>query len=240
MDPRRRVGTAPQEYILHRIRITRNWVRLFGMNASMKEHMQEMTARMDANHVEMKAGRNSDREQMLARMDAHTEEMKANTKAIQERTDTDRKNNGEDLKGMMEKSMNGSLAEMRSNICALRSESIQREMRAVIQPTRSELDETTACNEATETEPHLGIVQSVVEHHENPTEDAALMPVGGPRKRRRTLNVAAKSHQKLKERTQGYCGSRRKLAAACRKMSRRAKVAWRKRNLQENSDRGKD
>jgi hypothetical protein len=35
----------------------------------------------------------------------------------------------------------------------------------------------------------------------------------------------------MKERTREYRGSRRKSAAACRKVSFRAKVAWRKRNL---------
>jgi hypothetical protein len=46
------------------------------INASMKEHMQEMKARMVDNQAEMKADRKSDPEQMLseisARMDANT------------------------------------------------------------------------------------------------------------------------------------------------------------------------
>jgi hypothetical protein len=57
------------------------------------------------------------------------------------------------------------------------------------------------------------------------------MPVGEPRKRRRVRNLAADCHQKRKERTWGNRGSRRKSAAACRKVSRRTKVAWHKRNL---------
>jgi hypothetical protein len=57
------------------------------------------------------------------------------------------------------------------------------------------------------------------------------MPVRGPRKRRRIRNLAAERRQKRKERTRGNSGSRRNLAAACRKVSRRAKVAWRKRKL---------
>jgi hypothetical protein len=44
-------------------------------------------------------------------------------------------------------------AEMRSTFCVMRyelTETIQHEMKAIIQPIVSELDETTACNEATD------------------------------------------------------------------------------------------
>jgi hypothetical protein len=51
------------------------------------------------------------------------------------------------------------------------------------------------------------------------------------RKRRRVRNLAAERRQKMKERIRGKSGSRRKSAAACRKVSRRAKVAWRKKKL---------
>jgi hypothetical protein len=57
------------------------------------------------------------------------------------------------------------------------------------------------------------------------------MPVGGPRKWRSVRNLATVRRQRRKERTWGYCGARRKLAAASSKVSRRAKVAWWKRNL---------
>jgi hypothetical protein len=56
-------------------------------------------------------------------------------------------------------------------------------MKAAIQSIQSELDETTACNEATETEPHLGMMQSTEEHQEISKEDVAVMP-------RRTKEVA--------------------------------------------------
>jgi hypothetical protein len=58
-----------------------------------------------------------------------------------------------------------------------------------------------------------------------------VTPVGEPRKRRRVQNLAAERRQKRKENTQGNRGSRKKLATTCRKVSRCAKVAWRKRNL---------
>jgi hypothetical protein len=104
-------------------------------------------------------------------------------------------------------------------------------MKAVIQPIRAELDETTAGSGATETEPHPGMMKSIEEHQEIPKKEAAVMPVGAPRKRRRVCNLAAERRQKMKTRTRRNSGSRRKLDAACRKVSRRTKVAWRKRNL---------
>jgi hypothetical protein len=104
-------------------------------------------------------------------------------------------------------------------------------MKVVIQPIQSGLDEKTACNEATETEPDPKMMQSIEEHQDIPKVEASVMPAGEPRKRRMVRNLAAERRQKKKERTRGESGSRRKSAAACRKVSRRAKVAWRKRKL---------
>jgi hypothetical protein len=75
------------------------------------------------------------------------------------------------------------------------------------------------------------MMQFIEEHQEVPKGEAAVMPVGESRKRHRVCNLAAERLQKRKERTRGNSGSRRKLVAACRKVSRRAKVAWRKINL---------
>jgi hypothetical protein len=104
--------------------------------------------------------------------------------------------NLKDLKGTK-----SSPAEMRSTVCAMRSElkeTIQHEMKAVIQPTWSELDEITACNEATETEPDPEIIQSIEEHQEIPKENAAVMRDVGSRKRRRVRNLAAQRRQQRK------------------------------------------
>jgi hemerythrin-like domain-containing protein len=71
-------------------------------------------------------------------------------------------------------------AEMRSTICAFWSElkqTIQHEMEAIIQPIQSELDEKTACNEMTETEPNPGMTQSTEEHQEILKGEVARMPV---------------------------------------------------------------
>jgi hypothetical protein len=58
------------------------------------------------------------------------------------------------------------------------------------------------------------MMQSTEEHQEIPKEEAAVMPVGEPRKQHRICNLAAECRQKRKERTRGKTGSRRKLAAA--------------------------
>jgi hypothetical protein len=84
------------------------------------------------------------------------------------------------------------------------------------------------------------MMQSIEVHQEIPKGEAAVMPVGGLRKWHRVCNLAVERQQKIKKRTLGYSGSRRKSAAACRKMSFCAKVAWQKRNLiRKNSDPGK-
>jgi hypothetical protein len=47
------------------------------------------------------------------------------------------------------------------------------------------------------------MMQSVEEHQEIPKGEAAVMPVGGLRKRRRVRKLASERRQKPKERTQG-------------------------------------
>jgi hypothetical protein len=88
-----------------------------------------------------------------------------------------------------------------------------------------------ACSEVTETMFNPGLMQSIEEHQDIPKGEAAVMPVGEPRKRCRVCNLAMERCQKRKERTWGNSGSRKKLAATCRKVSCRAKEAWRKRKL---------
>jgi hypothetical protein len=75
------------------------------------------------------------------------------------------------------------------------------------------------------------MMQSAEEHQVIPKEDAAVMPVGEPRKRRRDRNLAAGRRQKPKKRIQASCESRRRLNIASKKMTRRVTVAWRKRNI---------
>jgi hypothetical protein len=177
------------------------------INASMKKQMQEMMASMKSN------------QDLLARLEA--------------RIETNREKDQENLKEIREEIKSGQ-AEMRFSVCVMRSEleeTIHHRMKAVLQPIRPELNETTACNRATETEPDPRMMQSVEEHQEAPKEDTVVMPVRGPRKRHRVCNLAVERRQKREKRAQGNCEYRRKSAVACRKVSRCAEVAWRKRNL---------
>jgi hypothetical protein len=91
------------------------------------------------------------------------------------------------------------------------------------------LGKTEADTEKIESDP--GMMQFTDEHQEIPKGEAAVMPVGEPRKRRRVWSLATECHQKRKERTRGNRGSRRKLAAACRKVSRCSRMAWHRKSI---------
>jgi hypothetical protein len=69
---------------------------------------------------------------------------------------------------------------------------------------------------------------SEAKHREDPKERAAVKPVGGLRKQHRGRNLSAGRCGAQKELTQRICGSWRKLAAACRRVSHCAAVARRK------------
>jgi hypothetical protein len=75
----------------------------------------------------------------------------------------------------------------------------------------------------------------VAQQREVPVEDAVVIPVKGRKKRHRGMKKAAERREEPKELTRGLCGSRMKLAAACRKVSRRATVAWCKRIILRKS-----
>jgi hypothetical protein len=70
-----------------------------------------------------------------------------------------------------------------------------------------------------------------VAHQEVPREDAAVMLVIRLRKQRTGRKQDAGRREEPEKLNRGICGSREKLAAACRKVSRRATVAWRRRNV---------
>jgi hypothetical protein len=101
---------------------------------------------------------------------------------------------------------------------------------------KDDRNETTADNEATEKiEKNPGMMQSAEEHQDVPSKNVAVMLVAKPSKRRRVRksNAGRGEPRKL---NRGNRGSRNKLAAACRKVSRYATVAWRKRKLFRNSE----
>jgi hypothetical protein len=74
-------------------------------------------------------------------------------------------------------------------------------------------------------------MEAVAEHQEVPAEEAAVKSSGKMKKRHRGRYLAAGRRGEPNELTRQDCGSRRKLAAACRKVSRHAAVIWRKKNV---------
>jgi hypothetical protein len=120
------------------------------------------------------------------------------TQEIFERLLATMKTNQEDLLARWEAKMDTTLT------------TIKEEMQAGMHYIRSELENTNQrtqnlCKELTEantekTEPHPGIMQSTEDHQEIPKGEAAVMPVGEPRKQRKVRNLAADRRQKRKER----------------------------------------
>jgi hypothetical protein len=93
-----------------------------------------------------------------------------------------------------------------------------------------------ACKETTEArleckEPISVDMESEAKYREVSKEHAAVQTGETLRKRRRGRKLAAGRRGEPKELTRGECGSRRNLAAAWRKLSRRTAVARRKRNV---------
>jgi hypothetical protein len=91
------------------------------------------------------------------------------------------------------------------------------------------LDRWEANKEKTVPDPEM--IQSMEEHQEVPKEDAIVKPAKGRKKWRRGQKSTAGQRGEPKELTRGNCGSQRKIAAACRKVSRHTTVAWQKRKL---------
>jgi hypothetical protein len=81
------------------------------------------------------------------------------------------------------------------------------------------------------TVPDSEMMQSVKEHQEVPREEVAVTPVKGLKKRRRVQKLAAERLQELKERTQGFCGSRKRVTVACRMTFRHSRLARRKKDV---------
>jgi DNA polymerase III gamma/tau subunit len=74
----------------------------------------------------------------------------------------------------------------------------------------------------------------VAQHRKVPVEDAVLKQVNGRKKRQRSKKQAAGRREEPKKLTRGDCGSRMKLAAACRKVSRHTTVTRRRRDAFKN------
>jgi hypothetical protein len=95
-------------------------------------------------------------------------------------------------------------------------------------------EETMACREMTEARPEeekmltlVNMKPEMVEQQEVPVEDAEVMPVGEPKKkRRRDRKLAAeRRRQKPKTSTLESCGHPKELAVTCKRTTRLVKVA---------------
>jgi hypothetical protein len=110
------------------------------------------------------------------------------------------------------------------------------EIRSVLLERTNTRKETIACQEM---EAHLEEEEptsvdrkpEVAQNEEVHVEDAVVKPVKGRKKRQRGKRQAAGRCREPKKVTRGICGSWMKFAVARRKVSRRATVAWRKRNI---------
>jgi hypothetical protein len=114
-----------------------------------------------------------------------------------------------------------------------------KEMRSIVNSWTADMkygrNGMMACQEKTEArldckEPTREEMESELEQ-EVPKEDAVVKPVKGQKKRHRGRKLAKERRGEPKELTPGICRSWRKLAAACRKVSRHARMAWRKGNV---------
>jgi hypothetical protein len=108
---------------------------------------------------------------------------------------------------------------------------MEERMTATQAKTDGKLKELTETIAKTQAEPREEMMQSAEEQQEVPREDAVVTLVRGQERRHRGWKQAAGRRGEPKELTRGDRGSRKKLAATCRKASRRATVAWLKRNV---------
>jgi hypothetical protein len=111
-------------------------------------------------------------------------------------------------------------------------------MDAWLTDTNDSRDGGMACQEKMEAcleckEPASDKMESEVEHREVPPKNVIVKPIEGWKKRHRGRKQAAGRREEPEEPNRGICGSRKKLAAACRKVSRRAAVDI---PLQKNPD----
>jgi hypothetical protein len=143
---------------------------------------------------------------------------------------------------MTEEMMNANQAKTDVNLKEIREEiqSGQAEMRSIVNVWMADMNKdgkkttsckvmTVACLDIQELNPED--MESEVEHREVPKENVVVKPFKGRKKRHWGQHLVAGRRGETKELNQGECGSRRKLASACRKMSHRAAVARRKRNI---------
>jgi hypothetical protein len=176
-----------------------------------------------------------------AKADASLKEIKENMKAKQAKTDAHREVDREHMQQMMTK-IETDLEEMMVRMDAnqermnasLREEILsgQAEMRSIVNAciadVKDDLRETMSCQVTTEAfldskELNPEDMECELGYQEVPAEEAAVKSSGTMKKRHRGRKQAAGRRGEPKELSRGDCGPRRKLATACRTVSRRAR-----------------
>jgi hypothetical protein len=200
------------------------------MNEERKAFIEWMKAKTKANQAETNA--------ILAK----TEATKAETKAIIEATKArrekrmeantnDDRNESTACKDVMEVSTEKMEPNLEENEEVVERQRVHDDDTA-IHLLKDDRNETTAYNEATEKmETDPGIMQSVEEHQDVPTEAVVVRAVKGLKKRHRGRKSTAERRGKPKKGTGGYSGSRRKVTVAGKRTSCHATVAWLKRKV---------
>jgi hypothetical protein len=115
-------------------------------------------------------------QQLLANQEKVEADRIANRECMKQ-TNAEMKADQEDLKSMM--------VEMNAKL------DVSHKMMAMLDAHRERTVASLGKKEATDFKAIPEEIESVTEHQETPKEDAAVMPVGGPRKWRRVRNLAA-------------------------------------------------
>jgi hypothetical protein len=179
--------------------------------------LARMEAKMDSNQKKAEA----DRDELKAKLDSNQEKAEARMAKFEEKMAANRKAKQEEFLAEISTRMDANMTKM----VAIQSE-LEETIKHQMQQLLSYVDKSTRnLPEATKIEPDPEMMQFVEEHQEVPREEAANMPVKGLKKRYRVRNLAAERHQKLKERTRGYCGSQKRVTVAARRTFRHAKLA---------------
>jgi hypothetical protein len=188
--------------------------------------MREM---MEENYAKAEANRKTDREELKAN------QAKMDADRIADKNE--RKAEMETNQGKMERQIGSLVSKMDTNLARMDAivrsiryepeETIQRRSENVTE--RQEIPEEGAAVASLEQGPKE--VESGSERREVPKKEVAVNSSRTTKKRPRGRRTDAGRRVKPTKLTRGDGESRKKLVAACRKVSCRAAVAWRKRNL---------
>jgi hypothetical protein len=181
--------------------------------------MEQIMEFLKADREERETIRKADEAKMEAARKELLAKMEADRKADQEKAEADRKIDRDERKADQE-----------------RMEARRREIIEMMKVMNSNHNETSACRETTEerlvekkpTSPDRK--PEAAQKTEVPVDDSEVMPVGGPKKKRRKDRKLAAEHrrQKPKTSTRENCGSQKRLAVARRGTSHHAPVARQK------------